>query len=112
MELNSLVVRAGTNKSDLGPILALPLSNRIAETECNLNSTILYFLFVFCLFMAAPEAYGGSQGRGRIRATAAGLHHSHSNGNLHHSSWQCWFLNPLSKARDQTHILMDTSQVR
>ena len=28
---------------------------------------------------------------------------------LHHSSWQCWFLNPLSEARDQTCILMDTS---
>ena len=27
---------------------------------------------------------------------------------LHHSSWQCRILNPLSKARDQTHILMDT----
>ena len=28
---------------------------------------------------AAPVAYGGSQARGRIRAVAAGLHHSHSN---------------------------------
>ena len=32
-------------------------------------------------------------------------------GNLHHSSWQLQTLNPLSNARDQTHILMDTSQV-
>ena len=31
---------------------------------------------------------------------------------LHHSSWQCRILNPLSKARNQTRILMDTSQVR
>ena len=30
---------------------------------------------------------------------------------LHHSSRQCPILNPLSKARDQTHILMDTSQI-
>ena len=30
---------------------------------------------------------------------------------LHHSSRQCWILNPLSGARDQTCILMDTSQV-
>ena len=35
----------------------------------------------FCLFVfrATPVAYGGSQSRGRIGATAAGLHHSHSN---------------------------------
>ena len=36
------------------------------------------FFFVFCLFWAAPVAYGGSQARGLIRATAAGLRHSHS----------------------------------
>ena len=24
---------------------------------------------------------------------------------LHHSSWQCWILNPLSKSRDQTLVL-------
>ena len=30
---------------------------------------------------------------------------------LHHSSHQCQILNPLSKARDQTLILMDTSQI-
>ena len=32
--------------------------------------------------------------------------------NLHHSSRPRWILNPLSEARDQTRILMDTSQVR
>ena len=31
--------------------------------------------------------------------------------NLHHGSRQRWVLNPLSRARDQTLILMDTSQV-
>jgi len=35
--------------------------------------------FVFFLFRAAPAAYGGSQARGGIGATAAGLLHSHSN---------------------------------
>ena len=30
---------------------------------------------------------------------------------LHHSSKQCQILNPWSKVRDQTHILMDPSQV-
>jgi len=30
---------------------------------------------------------------------------------LHHHSWQCQILDPLSKARVQTHILMDPSQI-
>ena len=30
---------------------------------------------------------------------------------LYHSSWQSWILNPLSRARDRTCILMDTSRV-
>ena len=30
---------------------------------------------------------------------------------LHHSSQQCQILNPLSKARDRTHNLMDTGHV-
>ena len=36
------------------------------------------FFFFFCLFMADPVAYGGSQARGPIRAIVAGLRHSHS----------------------------------
>ena len=31
---------------------------------------------------------------------------------LHHSSRKHWILNPLSEARDRTHVLMDASQVR
>ena len=41
---------------------------------------ILYvFIYLFLLFRASPEAYGGSQARGQIGAVAAGLHRSHSN---------------------------------
>ena len=35
-------------------------------------------LFCVYLFRAAPEAYGSSQARSRIGATASGLRHSHS----------------------------------
>ena len=37
------------------------------------------FFLLFCLFRAAPMAYGGSQARGPIGAAAASLRHSHSN---------------------------------
>ena len=39
---------------------------------------IASFFWSFCLFRATPEAYGSSQARGQIRATAASLYHSHS----------------------------------
>ena len=39
----------------------------------------LLLLLVFCPFRLAPEACGGSQARGRVRAVAAGLCQSHSN---------------------------------
>ena len=35
--------------------------------------------FFFLLFGAETAAYGSSQARGRIGATAVNLHHSHSN---------------------------------
>jgi len=82
--------------------------------------SFLFFFFVVvvvCLsfpFRAPPEAHGGPQVRGPIRAVAAGLHHSHSNTdlsricNLYHSSQQRQILNPLSEGRDGTRV-MDAS---
>ena len=63
-------------------------------------------------------AYQSSQARGQIRAAAAGLHHSHSNSGSKlclppttAAHRQCQILNPLTEARDQTHIFTDPSQV-
>ena len=39
----------------------------------------MFTFFFFVFFRAAPMEYGGSQARGPIRATATGLHQSHSN---------------------------------
>ena len=44
-----------------------------------LHIFVCLYCFVFCIFRAAPTAYGASQARDRIRAAAAGLCHSHSN---------------------------------
>jgi len=43
---------------------------------------LFIYLFVFCLFRAAPAAYGGSQARGLIGTVAASLHHSHARSEL------------------------------
>ena len=45
----------------------------------NEHTWFYLFIYLFCLFRAAPTAHGGSQARGLIRAVAAGLHHSHHN---------------------------------
>ena len=56
--------------------------------------------------------------RGQIRPAAAGLHCSHNNAgselhlcDLCHSLRQLRILNELGKARDGTHILMDSSWI-
>ena len=41
--------------------------------------SLLDIFFSFSLFRAAPVTCGSSQARGQIGATAADLHHSHSN---------------------------------
>ena len=86
--------------------IALPSFSRFIEKK----------IFFFWLFRAALAAYGSSQARGRIRAVAAGLHHSHRKRKIQAvsatyaiaTSQQHRILNPLSKARDRTCILMDT----
>ena len=74
--------------------------------------------YFFFLFRTTLMAYGSSHARGRIRAAA--VHHSHSSArsephpisicDLCYSLQQGWILDPMSEARDQTHILMDISQ--
>ena len=75
----------------------------------------IYINKFICIYLCI-QAYGCSQDRGGIRAEAAGLHHSHSIlGSKPHPQPTPQLmttirkvLNPLSKARDQTHVLMDT----
>ena len=72
-------------------------------------------IFCFVLFFrAVPMAYGGSQARGLIVATAAGLHHSHSNARSEphlRPTPHAGPLHPLSEARDRTRNLMVPSRI-
>ena len=67
-------------------IVSLIFSNKSLETwetQKYLNVIVILFLFIYFVFLsfsrAALVAYGGSQARGLIGATAASLHQSHSN---------------------------------
>ena len=60
-----------------------------------------FFAFFFMLFRATLAAYGGSQARGPVRATAA---------SLYHGSRQCQILN-LSETRDGTRNFMVPSWI-
>ena len=73
------------------------------------------YLFIY-VFLGPPAAYRGCQARGQIRAVAASLCQSHSNARSELHQWPMLQLlnkmfNPLCRARDRTHILVNTSQV-
>ena len=71
----------------------------------------LFFIFIFCFFEG--HIFGIWNFSAQIEAVVDDLYHSHSNARSKPcSSWkhQCQILNPVIKARDQTCILIDTSQ--
>ena len=100
-----------------GTKYTLRCNNNYTDKFSSIFPVSFFFFFFFCFLKAAPEAYGGSQERGPIRAVATGLHHSpamqdskpHLRSTPQLTEHQ--ILNPLSKVRDRTLILMDPSQV-
>ena len=84
------------------------------------NCVILFFFFFFFLllvFRAAGSTQGSSQAGVKLElqqtayTTVTAMLDPIHICSLHHSSRQHQILNPLNKARAQTRILMDTSQV-
>ena len=89
---------------------------RIWTGSLALRGFRLFVVVLFFFFLGLYPQHGGSQARGQIRASAAGLHHSHSNarselsvtyttahgnaGSLTHSG-----------AKNRTRIFTDTSRV-
>ena len=65
---------------------------------------------IFCFGGSTRVAYGSSQARSCIRATAASHSHSGSEPHLWHL-WHCQILNPLSDTRGRTCVLIDTNQI-
>ena len=74
--------------------------------QCSLYKFITY-PFWFFFFCGLPS----SQAMSPIGAIAASLYHSNVGSKLHLQPTATPDANPLSKARDQTHILVDSSQI-
>ena len=75
-----------------------------------LNSAkfIPFFLFSLLLFTTAPADWGWIQAATESNPTAMATLDRSLICELCHSLWQHWILNPMSEARDQTHILTET----
>ena len=76
---------------------------------------ISFFVFVlwgpYLQHMEVPRLGVKSEKQLLAYTTATAVGDPSHTCDLHHSSWQRWIFSPLSEARDQTSILMDTSRV-
>ena len=68
---------------------------------CSQRSSFFFFFFVFLgEFLKVPRLGIKSELEPSAYATATATRHPSCICHLHHSSWQCRILNPLSKVRD------------
>ena len=78
---------------------------------------IYIYIFFFCFLgphpqhMEVPRVGVKSERQLPATATATAMWDPSRVCNLHHSSWQLQIPDPLSKARNRTRILMDTSRI-
>ena len=100
--VNNVAINTGVGYIYLFKLMSSQSLDKYPKRNCWIIWQIIFFFWSFCLFRAAPTAYGGPQTRGLIGATAAGLYPS---------SWQRQIRNPLSKARDRTRVLTVPSQI-
>ena len=77
-----------------------------------INSHPFFFFFFFLGHMEVPRLEAESELQLPAYTTATAIRDSSQFLNLHHSSWQCRILDPLSKARDRARAFMDTRRIR
>ena len=95
------------------PLFSLELSSYISfSVSFSLSSFAhcFFFLGAYLQHMEVPSL--GVKLELQLPAYATAMPDSSCICDLHHSSWQRWILNTLSKARDHTCSLMDPSQFR
>ena len=75
------------------------------------NQLYVFFLMATPRHMEVPSLGLKLELQLLAYSTATALLDANCIFDLHHSSWNTGSFNPLRKARDQTHILLDTSQI-
>ena len=86
-------------------------------SSANTYSFFFSFFFWFLIFRATPWHMEVPRLGVELElqlpayATATSMRDPSHVCNIHHSSWQHWIPDPLSEARDRTHILRDTSRI-
>ena len=112
------LTRISQNSIDLEHLfLYLVTTCRSSLKKCLGKSStdlLFYLYFYFLVFlgphwwhMEVPRLGVESELQKLTYTTATALRDPSHICDLHHSSLQCLTLNPLSEARDQTHLLMD-----
>jgi len=99
--------------------LCVALKEKKAKTQTKTQLSFLLFFFFFFFFFLGPPLQHTAAPRPGVKselqllatATAIAIWDPSCICDLHHSSWQCQILNPLSEARDGTHNLMDIHQI-
>ena len=89
------------SSQSIGQVIRLLCKKQSNAPSCTTKSTA-YLFFFFCRFRAVPMAYGGSQARGPVGATAAGLHHSHRQHQIRATS--VTYTTAHGNARSLTHL--------
>jgi len=79
------------------------------HSEATVAAAVGFFFFFFFSFLD-PHLWQMDLSRPGVELELQLLGDLSRICDLYHSLWQPWILNPLSEARDQTCILMDTNQ--
>ena len=109
LHVNSKNAKENGNKSTEA------LSHMNESKTCSVSCGDFFFFFFLGLHldhMEVPRLVVESELQLPASPTATAMWDPSCVCNLHHSSWQHRILNPLSRAKDRTHIFMDTSQIR
>ena len=91
------------------PRILYPGTNPMQIWRQQYRRTFFFWVFLDPQHMEVPKPGVKSELQLLAYTTATAIWDLSHICKLHHSSWQCWILNPLTEAGDRTCIFMDTT---